>query len=451
MLTPFENAAFTKPRGEDGTTKTLSCPASAHSLAYRPLFAHLPTLQPLCPPPSPQGGRPPIDRNALLRALIYRALRRLTSLSDLVQALRQNPALLEATDLDPLGAIPSVERFSDWLRSTPNESLQDIRIRLLHALFAERAVTGRILALDSCPIPSPVRENNLKTAVGDRFNKLRLPKGDPSARLGVLTSFARGDGRKVVYFWGYRNHVVVDTETELPLWERTEPADRKESPLAVPLLRALLGSLALPVEAVCADSAYDADALLKFTVEQLHAQPVVAPHPRRRANPDFRVQGSAVVCPANLEMFRRGKMTPRRTGISYIQFSCPLHYDHSLQQRFLVCPVAHPKFFQQKGCNYLLRISPNIRLQIPYGSGSFRQLYRERTAVERAFSRLLTIAMQDLPTRGLDSARNLCTIEHITVLLVALAAHRSGCSDQLAFVRSFVPHLIDTVPEKPVL
>jgi hypothetical protein len=78
----------------------------------------------------------------------------------------------------------------------------------------------------------------------------------------------------------------------------------------------------------------------------------------------------------------------------------------------LVCPVTHSKFFQQKGCNYLLRINPNIRLQIPYGSGSFRQLYRDRTAVERAFSRLLTIAMQDLPTRGLGSARNLCTIAH---------------------------------------
>jgi transposase len=420
-------------------------------LAYQRLFSHLPALQPHRPPASPQGGRPAIDRNALLRALIYRALRRLTSLSDLVQALRENPALLEAIGLDPLGDIPSLERFSDWLRSTPNESLQEIRIQLLQALFAERAFTGRILALDSCPIPSPVRENNLKTAVRDRFNKLRLPKGDRTARLGVLTSFARGDCRKVVYFWGYRNHVVVDTETELPLWERTEPADRKESPLAVPLLRALLGRLPLPIEAICADSAYDADRLLKFTVDELHAQPVVAPHPRRHANPDFRIQGSAVVCPANLEMFRRGKMTPRRTRISYIQFSCPIHYDRSLQQRFLVCPVAHPKFFQQKGCNYLLRISPNIRLQIPYGSGSFRQLYRERTAVERAFSRLLTIAMQDLPTRGLDSARNLCTIAHITVLLVALAAHRSGCSDQLAFVRSFVPNLIDTGPEKQVL
>jgi hypothetical protein len=97
------------------------------------------------------------------------------------------------------------------------------------------------------------------------------------------------------------------------------------------------------------------------------------------------------------------------------------------------------------------RISPHIRSQIPYGAESFRQLYRERTAVERVFSRLLTIAMQDLPTRGLDSARNLCTIAHITVLLAAMVAHRSGCSDQLAFVRTFLPNLIDMPPEKPVL
>lgn len=70
--------------------------------------------------------------------------------------------------------------------------------------------------------------------------------------------------------------------------------------------------------------------------------------------------------------------------------------------------------------------------------------------IMRAFSRLLTFAMQDLPTRGLDSARNLSTIAYITVLLAALAAQRSGHSDQLAFVRSFLPNLTQPLPEKPV-
>lgn len=378
----------------------------------------------------------------MLRAFIYRALRRICPLTDLVQALREVPVLAEAIGFDPLRLLPPLERFSAFLRTTDNGLLQAVRLELLKNLLAENVLTGRSLALDSCPIASPVREINLKTAVRDRFNKERFPKADPTARLGVLTSYVRPPSRKTVFFWGYRNHIVVDTETELPVWERTEPAHRKDGPLAIPLLESLLAVLPLPVEVVCADSGYDSEAFLRFMMDNLHAQPIVAANSRHASNPDFEVKGPGVICPAHLEMFRRGKMTPKRTGITYQQYSCPIHYDRTLQQRCLVCPVAHPKFFQQKGCNYLLRQSPSLRSQIPYGSDGFRQMYRQRTAVERVFSRLLAIAMQDLPTRGINSVRNLCTIAHITVLLVALTAHRSGHRDQLTFVRSFVPSFL---------
>ena len=408
-------------------------------VAYQQLFKHLPVF----PAQAVSRGRPELSRDALLRALVYRALRRFTTLSDLVRALRENPPLLEAIGLDPLGPAPSIERFSDWLRTTDNDALQTIRVELVRCLLNDRALKGRILALDSCPILSPVRENNLKTAVRDRFNKLRFPKADPTARLGVLASYARGQSRKTIFFWGYRNHIVADTETELPLWEQTEPADRRDSQMAIHLLSLLTSTLALPIEAVCADSGYDSEAFLKLIVDSLHAQPIIARHPRHQSNPQFRVQGSVVVCPANLDMFYRGKMTPRRTGITYHQYSCPIHYGRVKPQMLLTCPAAHPKFLKQKGCNYLLRVTPSIRSQIPYGSDSFRELYRERTAAERVFSRLLTVAMQDMPTRGLITARNLCTIAHITVLLVALTAHRLGHSDQLTFVRSFVSRLLD--------
>jgi len=408
-------------------------------VAYQQLFKNLPAF----PVQETSRGRPQISRDALLRALIYRALRRFTTLSDLVHALNENPALLEAIGLDPLGPVPSVERFSDWLRSTENEQLQKIRIGLVRCLLSEHALKGRILALDSCPILSPVRENNLKTAVRDRFNKVRFPKADSTARLGVLASYARPESRKTIFFWGYRNHIVADTETELPLWEQTEPADRKDSQMAIQLLASLTSTIVLTIEAVCADSAYDSEAILQVIVDQLHAQPIVARHPRHQSNPEFRIKGPVVLCPANLEMFRRGKMTPRRTGITYQQYSCPIHYGRVKPQQLLTCPAAHPKFLKQKGCNYLLRVTPSIRSQIPYGSDSFRELYRERTAVERVFSRLLTVAMQDMPTRGLIAAKNLCTIAHITVLLVALTAYRQGHSDQLTFVRTFVPRFLD--------
>jgi hypothetical protein len=78
--------------------------------AYEQLFQHLPRLT---AESTTRRGRRAVNRKALLRALIYRALRRFAALSDLVHAWQENPALREALGLDPLGAVPSVERFSD--------------------------------------------------------------------------------------------------------------------------------------------------------------------------------------------------------------------------------------------------------------------------------------------------------------------------------------------------
>ncbi len=166
-------------------------------VAYQALFQHLPVLA------EPRHlGRPGVSRNALLRAFIYRALRRIRSLTDLLQALHEIPALAEAIGFDPLRPLPPLERFSAFLRTTDNGLLQAVRVELLKNLLAEKVITGRSLALDSCPIASPVRENNLKTAVRDRFNKERFPKADPTARLGVLTSYVSPPSRKYGLFLG---------------------------------------------------------------------------------------------------------------------------------------------------------------------------------------------------------------------------------------------------------
>jgi hypothetical protein len=53
--------------------------------------------------------------------------------------------------------------------------------------------------------------------------------------------------------------------------------------------------------------------------------------------------------------------------------------------------------------------------------------------------------LETLPARvqfGTNAIRNYCTIAHITVLLVALAAKRSGHPDKIRYVRSFVPNFL---------
>lgn len=407
-------------------------------IRYQMLFGYLPKIS-----YSYKFGRPPVDPNVMLRCFVYRGLRRLPTISDVAYALSENPSLAEAVGLDPFAPHPSVERFSAWLRTTSNETLQQVRVVLIRQLVTDRTVQGKIVAFDSAPVPSPVKENNLKTTVTDRFNKERPPKADPEARLGAYRVYPGSGTKKVRYFWGYRNHVIVDHDTELPLWEETHPANYHETRCAIPLLDACAHHLCLPIEKVCGDSAYDSEKILAYIIEQLHAQPIIAPNERYQPKLDFHIKGKVVLCLADLPMVYKGRMTPKRTGITYKQYCCPLHYRKKACQQYLLCPANHPKFLSQKGCNHLLRETPSYRSQIPYGSAEFAADYKKRTSVERVFSRLLAVAMQKLTIHGLQATQNLCTIAHITVLLVAVAAHEQGHDDKLAFVRSFVSNFMN--------
>lgn len=406
-------------------------------LRYQALFEFLPKI-----PHSYLFGRPAKDPNIMLRSFVYRNLRGLSTLSDLTYSLAENPSLAEAIGIDPFVPPPSIERFSAWLRSIPNETLQQIRFTLIRRLIQEGAIPGTTVVLDSSPVPSPVKENNLKTTVKDRFNKDRYPKTDLDARLGAYRVYLGSGTQKICYFWGYRNHIAVDFDAELPLWEETHPANYHESRAAIPLLDASAHKLNLPINVVCGDSAYDSEKILVYIIEQLHARPIIAPNMRYQPGPDFHIKGKVAVCPADLPMIYKGRMTPKRTGITYKQYCCPLHYRKQMRQRYFLCPANHPKFLSQKGCNYLLRETPSYRSQITYGSSDFAFHYRKRTAVERVFSRLLSIAMQKPTVRGLQATQNHCTIAHITVLLIATAAQSQGYHDKLAFVRSFVPNFM---------
>lgn len=138
-------------------------------------------------------------------------------------------------------------------------------------------------------------------------------------------------------------------------------------------------------------------------------------------------------------MHRKGKMTTR--GRTYLQYSCPLYYGKKYQGRLLVCPAFHPKYFSQKGCDYLLRLSPTVRQFIMYNSQRFKRIYKQRTSAERVYSRLLTLTMLKPTVIGLRATQNHCTIANISVLLVVLAAHRLGFQDKIRFAKTFLSNL----------
>ena len=106
---------------------------------YEKIFSLLPSFPDQC---EKKRGRPAISKDSILRTLIYKNLSGLASLSELVFELKNNPAMADILGFPLWKAPPSIERFSRFLRDTPNENLQHLRLLLVRQLIEEKVMTG---------------------------------------------------------------------------------------------------------------------------------------------------------------------------------------------------------------------------------------------------------------------------------------------------------------------
>ena len=386
-------------------------------------------------------GRPATSKPALLNALIYKNLKQLPTLFDLATSLIDNPSLATTCGLLPNKSLYSLEeRLSSFLKDSPNDLLQTIRVNLVNQLIKLKEISGNFLSIDSAAVPIGVRENNLKTSIKDRFDKNRSPKKDPQAKLGVMIHFKNPFKKEPHYFWGYKNHPVTDCQSELPVWETTKPANVQDTTLFIPSFKKLSDHFNFPIHAVMADAAYDSEINLRFVIDDLHALPRIAKNLRWEKLRKINLSPTGGrICIAGFHMLYWGKFNDR--GKVRKKFVCPITHSKKFHQQVPTCPWNHPAFQKRKGCIAYLRADENIRKTIDYGSQIFKEHYNKRTTSERVFSRLLTLAMQKPSVYGLNAVSNHCTIAHITVLLIALTATKIGQIDKIRFVRKFLPNL----------
>jgi len=388
----------------------------------------------------PSVGRKPLKRSAILRALIFKNLKTIASLSDLSAELFERPTLCQILGFEPgVKPIP-VERFSAFVKSTDNSLFQDIRLSLLRKLIDLGVITGKYLSVDSCPILANVKENNLKTNVKYRYLKDRPPKNDKDCRIGVFPTFLSGKS-KVEFYWGYRNHIINDCDTELPLTEVTHPANVRGTHVICGQLGSVKDGLGLNPEAVMADSEYDSANILEYILDSLGARPRISRNPRRGASENSDLNSSGIpVCIAGFEMLSRGIFYDKAQNRVRHKFVCPIKGSKKFAKDHPYCPWMHPKFVDGNGCYRYLRVDSDVRSRIDYGSTSFKRDFKKRTSSERIFSRLLSILMQKPSVIGLAATANMCTISHITVLAVAYFSSFVKEPNKIRFVKSFLPN-----------
>jgi len=145
------------------------------------------TLAPFVPEESCYNkiGQPKIPPLFLLNTLIYKNLRGLLTLSDLISDLASNPSLALRCGFSINEPTPTKETFSSFLRDTSHQLFVSIRKSIIMELIKLKELKATFVAIDSTPIKALVKENNLKISCPDRYNKYKIPKGDPEARLGV--------------------------------------------------------------------------------------------------------------------------------------------------------------------------------------------------------------------------------------------------------------------------
>lgn len=384
-------------------------------------------------------GRPQTLPSALIKALVYKNLRSIPTLSDLVATLSENLDLSHMLGFN-INSLPPVERLSSFLRNAEPSLLQTVRNNLVIDLIKLKVIKGKYLSIDSCAIPANVKENNLKTSCKDRFDKTKIPHGDPDCRLGVLIHYPNEFKKEINYFWGYRNHVICDLPQELPVMEKISPANVSEQTMFIPLFDKLQKEFNFKPKAILGDSMYDVEYILKHIINNLHAQPIIPFNPRRGLNFQFKTSTSgARICIAGFEMLYWGKFKDR--GRERLKFVCPIIHSKKFRTIHPFCPWMHPKFIKGTGCTAYLRCNEDIRKSIDYGSKHFKKLYNLRTGEERIFSRLLSICMQEPSVIGHNATSNYCTLAHITCLLVAKVAALTKNLDKIRFIKSFVKNL----------
>ncbi len=227
-----------------------------------------------------------------------------------------------------------------------------------YALQSFGEITGKFLSTDSCPVFAPVKENNLKTIVKDRFLKTKLPKGASDARLGIYVTFPSENQKKISYFWGYKNHVLIDALSELPVSEVTKPANIHDSNLPIPQLRHFKDTFCLSTEAVIADSAFDSANIIEFIVKELNAKPVIAKNPRANQTQNLKISSNkgTTTCIAGFEMLSRGIFYDKSQNRKRHKFICPIRGSKKFAKKVSICPWWHTKFLNGSGCITYLRV-----------------------------------------------------------------------------------------------
>ena len=367
--------------------------------------------------PHAATGRKGFPKEALLCAFIVMKCEGFSQISDLVDFLHCNLLIAYYCGFDITKPLPSYWTFDRFIRRLDHRVLQEIMGKQVQKLYELGILDASFIGLDSTPVAASTAQNNPKSFLKNKFSKDNQPRNDPDCALGVHTASNQHNEKNFEFYWGYKNHVLVDCISGLPIWELTTPANITDSAVTERILAEANQIIPVSECTFIADKAYDVKAIYNLVRDVYQGDAVIPLNPRNTKDPKKLPSGHPI-CDAGLAMNKDGKTT--ENGRTRQKFCCPFR-----QSKSSSCPCNHKNWNNGKknrGCTKYVTVPNDYRLSIDRDCLSFKRTYALRSECERYNSRFKASGQERLWVHNGNSAANLNTIAHIAALTIALAA-----------------------------
>jgi len=331
--------------------------------------------------------------NSVLAGIVYQH----GSVESLRRELLRNGELREGCGFDPHKgsvAVPPSYVYTRFLKllirfKSEIDAMFDTLVETLKGLLPE---LGFSVAVDSKGVSSAGRPTKETGEDGRR---------DTDADWGKKTYRGqREDGslwEKVVKWFGYKIHLIVDTTYEMPIGYRVTRASESDTKQLLPMVKGVKEKhprIYKDMEELAADKAYDSEENCRDLYDEHGIKPVIDIRrmwrdketklldPGCADNIVYDEVGTVYcLCPATLEQrpMAYGGFEKDRMALKYI---CPI------RAYGLTCKGSEQCVHAMKGERVSLEIDRRIFTPIARSSYAWERGYKKRTAVERVNSRI---------------------------------------------------------------
>lgn len=362
-------------------------------------------------------GRASYSNHAMICAFIVMKCEGFSQISDLHDYLSNNLIIAHYCGFDITKDLPSYAKFTRFIREFDNDLLQKVMQTQVLKAFDLTLIDTSFIALDATPVKANVSNNNPKSFKKNKFSKNNPPKADKDCSLGIQTASNQHNEKNYEFYWGYKNHILVDCISGLPICELTTGANVPDSSVTLDILEKTNSFLPLAECSFLADKAYDVKAIYNAVHDTYNGECFIALNKRNTKNPKKLPSGN-IVCEAGLAMNKDGKFSDN--GRTRQKYCCPFKNSKTGS-----CPCNHKNWNNGKkhrGCTKYVTIPNDYRLSIDRQSIAFKSIYAFRTEAERYNSRFKQAGCERVFVRNGNSTKNLNTIAHISLLSIAITA-----------------------------